>query len=147
MPRLKQLVSLAATLCVGGWLGAIFGAIVVLAYGVDFNSTISSARGSAFEVLVAFASLSFLISVVSVPASLAIGIPAFYVLRKVGLLNWWAFTALGAQSALLISFPDRSFGVLFAIEVGIGAASALIAWLYIARSSFAGLTRNVAPSP
>jgi len=74
-----------------------------------------------------------LILLVTIPATYLLGMPAFFVLRRWGRLQWWYFASVGAMAGLICTAPfilasTSSNPKFFAAFLGYGIVHALFFW-------------------
>ena len=134
MPLGKQVTILSVMLCISGFLGAAFFALAFVGYSYMTDTSAHMEIPRFIDVLSGIAGLTFMANIISIPSALIVGYPTFFLLRRFGLLKWWAFCAIGMLAGFLIGIGDQAFPVLRIAYVGVGVVSALISWLYIAHS-------------
>ena len=131
LPREKELPYLLCCLVAAAVVGS-------LVFSVAFVATVGSTTSNPFS---GFASSPTLFSVVlyvwvvaaivAIPAALLGGVPGYFVLRRLGLFNWWSVSSVGVVFGFLVYLTGLStLSVLACIATG--ALLAFIAWLLLA---------------
>jgi hypothetical protein len=123
----RQIAVLVVLMGVGTLVGSVLLSIALQLY---FSASDHAARIVLFDI-VRFAAFT---SVISVPAGVLFGVPAFFALRRVGVLRWWSVGAFGALLGAAIGATSIAAGVPWPGSVAIGLVSALIAWRLIVHS-------------
>lgn len=130
MPLSKQLGLIIVILCVGSVVGTFLWSILFVAY-------VEITQASAFTIKAGdFGAILFVMLVacmISVPATLCLGVPMFFVLRKYFLLKWWIFCGMGVISGAILGTTQIQPGAPLSAILGLIIAS--IVWALILRSN------------
>ena len=123
----RQIAVVVALIGVSTLVGSV---LLSLALRLYFSTNDHAARIVLFDIV---RSAAFT-SVIAVPAGVLFGAPAFFVLRRLGVLRWWSISAFGALLGAAIGATSVAAGVPWLGSVAIGLVSGLIAWRLIVHS-------------
>ena len=105
MERQKQFLIITGILILSGVLGSI-----LTSAGIGAYLYISGQIGVAFsEHIKDTASVSVLFMLVAVPITLILGVPAFFLLQRIHLLNGWVISAIGALAGWVTGLTPLGF--------------------------------------
>jgi hypothetical protein len=62
-----------------------------------------------------------------------IGAPAFFLLKRIELMNWWFVISIGALVGLVVGYSSLGGYLPLAACVGQGLGVSIIAWLLVSR--------------
>jgi hypothetical protein len=124
-PR-ARLWSVALALVVGAFVGAVFGALLLIVAGA-----LPQPGGAEPAIVPSNLLFAYFIFVFTAPAALAIGIPAYFVLTRWRMLNAVSVAAVGAASGaaigtLLQRGAPSDAGLLTCAAIGLASALAAL---------------------
>jgi hypothetical protein len=128
MGRKKQFLVVVGILTLSGVLGSI-----LTSAGIGVYLYMSGKIGvSLTEHIKDTASISVLFMLVAVPISLVLGLPAFYLLQRIHLLNGWVISAIGALAGWIAGLTPLGFISVLSC-IGQGLVTAIISWILVYR--------------
>ena len=128
MERQKQFLIITGILILSGVLGSI-----LTSAGIGAYLYISGQIGVAFsEHIKDTASVSVLFMLVAVPITLILGVPAFFLLQRIHLLNGWVISAIGALAGWVTGLTPLGFISVVAC-ICQGVMTAIISWILLYR--------------
>lgn len=144
MPVWKQFGLVTISLCVGGIAGALLAAApTMFVTHVPF----ADAPYTNFGLILMFGPINLMLfgafaAIVTIPSSLAFGVPAFFLLKRYRMLNVLSVALIGAIAGILVpfvifhrlNFPNVQWWYLSLV----GSGSAIVAFLVMTRL---GVTR------
>lgn len=125
----RRLAAVLVILMIGGIVGSI---VIGAAIGLYL-----SPPGGIHESVVAYMTevmqFSLVLASFAVPVSVGVGIPAYLLLKRIGLLCWWSVTAIGALAGGVVGLITVAGYTPLALCVGLGLSAAIIAWVLLSR--------------
>ena len=131
LTREKELLYLLCCLVAAAVVGS-------LVFSLAFVATVGSTTSNPFSGFVLSPTLFsvgvyiwIVVAIVAIPTTLLGGVPGYFVLRRLGLFNWWSVSSVGVVFGYLVYLAG--FSTLSALTcIATGALLAFIAWLLLA---------------
>nr|WP_315465692.1 hypothetical protein [uncultured Rhodoferax sp.] len=132
MRLVGQIIFLSVLLCASGVIASLAFALGMLLF---FLFTTTLQQTFVAHDITTLVYIWFVASLVAAPTALVVGVPAFFVLRRIGQFKWWSLAALGAIGGLAISQTSVGVGFPAVVFVGVGIVTSFTAWLLVVRSN------------